>query len=168
MMELVVDSGTARSARTRFNLKSDLAAKTGTTQNNADGWFMAITPRIICGSWVGAQSPIVHFRSTALGQGAATALPITASWLRKVEQDRELPNMLGRSFPDHPEIELSLLCPSFIESRTENFFDQLFDGDRREKRRELRSQSEKASDSSDEKKKKGWVDRLMDKLSGDD
>ena len=58
MMEMVVDSGTARSVRSRYNVRTALAGKTGTTQNNADGWFMAVSPRVVCGAWVGAQSPL--------------------------------------------------------------------------------------------------------------
>ncbi|MFN2429962.1 MAG: transglycosylase domain-containing protein [Cryomorphaceae bacterium] len=171
MMELVVDSGTARSARTRFGIRGDLAGKTGTTQSNADGWFLAITPRVVCGSWVGAQSPTVRFRSTALGQGAATALPITAGWLKKVESDPAVPNILGRSFPENSaELEMDLYCPLYVESRTDAFFDNIFDGDKRKEKRELRKKAREEAreeDKDGEKEKDGWIKRLFKKLGKD-
>ncbi|MDH4298916.1 MAG: penicillin-binding protein, partial [Cyclobacteriaceae bacterium] len=68
----------------------DIAGKTGTTQANADGWFMAITPKLVIGCWVGADDPGIHFKTTADGQGAATALPIVAQLLQKVNKDHDL------------------------------------------------------------------------------
>ena len=169
MMELVVDSGTARSVRTRFNVRTALAGKTGTTQNNADGWFMAITPRVVCGSWVGAQSPVVRFRSTALGQGATTALPIVATWLKAVETNKELPNLLGRSFPQNSiDLDLDLYCPLFIVSKPGNFLENIFDSDRRKERKEIRQREKKQSENGEDDKKGGWMKRLIDKLKKDD
>lgn len=169
MLEMAVDSGTARSIRSRFGVRTSLAGKTGTTQNNADGWFMAIAPRVICGAWVGAQSPVVRFRSTSLGQGAATALPIVGTWLKNVETNKEVPNILGRSFPENSiDLELDLLCPIFIESKTENFIDNLFNNDRREERREIRNRdTDKPSKPKDNEKESGWMKRLIDKLKKD-
>src|SRR5690554_2421751 len=166
MLELVVDSGTARSIRSRFNVRTSLAGKTGTTQNNADGWFMAITPRIVCGSWVGAQSPVVRFRSTALGQGAATALPIVATWLKAVETNGAVPNILGRSFPQNSvDLDLDLYCPLFIETKAANFIENLFDSDRRKERREIRKREKGQKDENE--KKGGWMRRLIDNLKKD-
>jgi len=163
MLELVVDSGTARSARTRFGIRGDLAGKTGTTQSNADGWFLAVTPRVVCGTWVGGQSPVVRFRSTALGQGAATALPITAGWIKKVESDPALPNLLGRSFPQNSaQLEMDLFCPLYVESKTDAFFDDLFDAEKRKEKRELRKEAREEDKDDDEKD--GWIKRLFKKL----
>lgn len=164
MMELVVDSGTARRIRSTYGLKIPLAGKTGTTQNNADGWFMAISPDVICGAWVGGQSPVVRFRSTALGQGAATALPIVATWLKDVSTDREVRKMLGNDFPLlSGEALVDMDCPLFIESKTENLIDNLFDKDRREQRREVREEARKREqENSDDDG--GWFKNLIDKL----
>lgn len=170
MMEMVVDSGTARSVRTRFNVRTPLAGKTGTTQNNADGWFMAVSPRVVCGAWVGAQSPVVRFRSTALGQGAATALPIVATWLKNVESNGAVPNILGRSFPDNSvDLEIDLLCPLYIESKAENFLENLFNNDRRNEIREIKSKSDSQDSKTNEEDEEegGWIKKLFKKLGKD-
>ncbi len=172
MLEMVVDSGTARSVRSRFNVKTALGGKTGTTQDNADGWFMAVTPRVVCGAWVGAQSPVVRFRSTALGQGAATALPIVAAWIKAVESNSNVPNILGRTFPENSvDLDLDLYCPLYIESKTENFLEDLFNRDRKEDRREIRnrekqedSEGTESEESEDSEEEGGWIERLFDKL----
>ncbi|HET8963663.1 MAG TPA: transglycosylase domain-containing protein, partial [Chitinophagales bacterium] len=78
MLQYVVNYGTGNRLRREAygGLTGEVAGKTGTTQENTDGWFMGITPQLVCGTWVGADDPVVHFRSTALGQGANMALPI--------------------------------------------------------------------------------------------
>jgi len=63
------------------------AGKTGTTQNNTDGWFIGVTPDLVTGVWVGAQDPTVRFSSTAIGQGANTGLPIYGYYMKKVYAD---------------------------------------------------------------------------------
>ena len=68
----------------------DMGGKTGTTQDNTDGWFMGVTPQLVCGAWVGCEDAVISFRSTALGQGAATALPIYAIFMQKVFDDPSL------------------------------------------------------------------------------
>ncbi|MES1222602.1 MAG: transglycosylase domain-containing protein, partial [Bacteroidota bacterium] len=76
LMKGVCDFGTGTRLRFRYGLRNPIAGKTGTTQNNSDGWFMGITPDLVSGAWVGAEDRSVHFRSTDLGQGASMALPI--------------------------------------------------------------------------------------------
>ncbi len=88
MLEKVVDGGTG--SRLRRYVTVPVAAKTGTTQNNSDGWFMAITPDLVSGCWVGAEDRQVHFRSMALGQGASTALPIVGMFMKKIYNDEKL------------------------------------------------------------------------------
>ncbi|HTF22149.1 MAG TPA: transglycosylase domain-containing protein, partial [Chryseolinea sp.] len=87
MLRRVVNEGTGASLRTKFGLTNDIAGKTGTTQSNTDGWFIAITPRLVVGCWVGADDPRMHFRSTSLGQGAATALPVVGRFLQQMNDD---------------------------------------------------------------------------------
>ncbi len=167
MLETVVDSGTARSARTRFGVQTDLAGKTGTTQNNADGWFVAITPNVVCGAWVGGESPKIRFRSTALGQGAATALPIVAGWIRDAEKDSRVAKTIGKNFPEASyEIQLSLICPLYMSSQSDIFLDNLFNRDARKERRILREQAkeEQSKDPAKEEKEDRWMKRLLDKL----
>jgi penicillin-binding protein 1A len=97
MMKAVVDgscgSGTGvrlRGGRAYAGIPYPTAGKTGTTQNNTDGWFMGLTPDLVTGVWVGAQDPTVRFNSTALGQGANTGLPIYGYFMKKVYADSNI------------------------------------------------------------------------------
>lgn len=102
MLQGVVREGTASRLRWRYHIMNDVAGKTGTTQDNADGWFMAATPKLVMGTWVGAEDPRIHFRSTSLGQGANTALPIVAYFLEKVNQDSAYAAIAHATFPELP------------------------------------------------------------------
>lgn len=90
MLKGVVDGGTAGRLRFRYNLKGELAGKTGTTNNNSDAWFMGITPNLVSGCWVGAEDRDIHFDSMAMGQGATMALPIFALYMQRVYKDSQL------------------------------------------------------------------------------
>jgi penicillin-binding protein 1A len=87
LMKGVVESGTGIRLRYKYKLNNPIAGKTGTTDNNSDGWFMGLTPDLVTGVWVGAEDRSVHFRSTSLGQGANMALPIWAIFMKKVYAD---------------------------------------------------------------------------------
>ncbi len=90
MMRGVIDFGTGKRMRYRYNIKADIAGKTGTTNRQADAWFIGYTPQILAGAWVGANDMFLHFQSEYLGQGAAAALPIWALFYKKVAADRTL------------------------------------------------------------------------------
>lgn len=90
MLRAVVDQGTAGRVRYRYGLKGEMGGKTGTTQNNSDGWFMGITPRLVSGVWVGGEERDIHFDFTSEGQGANMALPIWAIFMKKVYGDPKL------------------------------------------------------------------------------
>lgn len=90
MMRGVIDFGTGKRMRYRYNIKADIAGKTGTTNRQADAWFIGYTPQILAGAWVGANDMFLHFQSEALGQGAAAALPIWALFYKKIEADKNL------------------------------------------------------------------------------
>ncbi len=90
LMKGVVEGGTATRLRGKYGLTMPIAGKTGTTQNNSDGWFMGLTPELVTGVWVGCEDRAAHFRSTALGQGANTALPIWGLFMKKVYSDNKL------------------------------------------------------------------------------
>jgi penicillin-binding protein 1A len=100
MLQTVVHEGTASRLRWRYGVYNDVAAKTGTTQSNADGWFIAMTPRLVMGSWVGADDPRIRFRDTQLGQGSSTALPIVAYFLRGINQDTSYREISEAKFPN--------------------------------------------------------------------
>jgi penicillin-binding protein 1A len=90
LMKGVVESGTGIRLRYKYGLNNPIAGKTGTTQNNSDGWFIGLTPDLVTGIWVGAEDRSVHFRSTNLGQGANMALPIWALYMKRVYGDSEI------------------------------------------------------------------------------
>ena len=100
----VVDNGTAGRLRYNYRFTGQLAGKTGTTQNNSDGWFIGFSPSLIAGVWVGGEDRAVHFDYTSDGQGASMALPIWAVFMRKVYSDP----MLGYS-----EAEKFKIPPTF-------------------------------------------------------
>ena len=90
MMRGVIDSGTGQRMRNRYHITAPMAGKTGTTNDNSDGWFVGYTPRLSYGAWVGGDEHDVHFASMAYGQGANSALPIAAYFLQKVFADNRL------------------------------------------------------------------------------
>lgn len=90
MLKGVVDGGTAGRLRRIYNLKGQMGAKTGTTNNNSDGWFMSFTPSLVAGCWVGGDEPSIHFDQMAYGQGASMALPIHGIFYQKVYADKDL------------------------------------------------------------------------------
>lgn len=90
MLRAVVDNGTGVRMRYRYGLTVPMGGKTGTTNNNSDGWFMCFTPSLVCGSWVGGEDRSIHFDNMAFGQGASMALPISALYMQKVMNDKEL------------------------------------------------------------------------------
>lgn len=88
----VVDGGTAnRLRRPPFNITAQMGGKTGTTNDNADGWFMGFTPNLVTGTWVGGEDRYIHFNNMAQGQGASMALPIYGKYMAKVYADPNLP-----------------------------------------------------------------------------
>jgi len=125
MLKRVVNEGTGSSLRVRYGLPNDIAGKTGTTQSNADGWFIGITPNLVIGAWVGADDPRLHFKSTVLGQGSATALPIVAKLLQHANKDKSLQDITKSTFqPISQELLDKLDCDLARSDR--NFFQRLF------------------------------------------
>ena len=90
MMRSVVDGGTGGRIRRNYGLMMPMGGKTGTTQNNSDGWFMGYTPSLVSGVWVGGEDRSIHFDNIGEGQGASMALPIWALYMKKVLNDSSL------------------------------------------------------------------------------
>ena len=88
MLRQVARRGTGASLRSRYGVQSDVAGKTGTTQDQADGWFVGFTDDLVVGAWVGAAYPTIRWKSLREGQGARTALPIVGRFLRAYEKER--------------------------------------------------------------------------------
>jgi penicillin-binding protein 1A len=98
MMKGTVNEGTAQRLRWKYGLTNDIAGKTGTTQDNKDGWFVALTPRLLTVTWVGSDDHRIGFRSTAMGQGANSALPIYALFQQKMNSSDELRSIASARF----------------------------------------------------------------------
>lgn len=90
MLSAVIDAGTGIRIRYKYNLKMPAGGKTGTTQNNSDGWFIGFTPSLVSGVWAGFEDRSINFSSMADGQGANMALPIWALYMQKVLSDPDL------------------------------------------------------------------------------
>ncbi|MCM1176601.1 MAG: transglycosylase domain-containing protein [Clostridium sp.] len=90
LMQGVINSGTGVRLRTKYGLKGEIAGKTGTTNDQADGWFMGYTPSLMAGVWVGAEDRQIHFESLALGGGSNMALPIWGLFMKKIVKDGTL------------------------------------------------------------------------------
>ncbi len=113
MLEGVVNRGTARRLR-GSGFSGDIAAKTGTTNNNSDAWFVGCVPRLVTAVWVGGEDRDIHFDNTSIGQGAASALPVWAIYMKKVYADEALGYSQKEKFeipeviPDGPEQMLTV------------------------------------------------------------
>ena len=103
LMRYMLQGGLQESGGTSQNLWSfdlfknhnEMGAKTGTTSNNSDGWFVGVSNNLVVGAWVGGDDRSIHFRSTDLGEGAKTALPLVGRFLEKVYADPKFKNLQG-------------------------------------------------------------------------
>ena len=102
LLQGVVDGGTGSRLRFKYNVNAQMGGKTGTTNRNSDAWFMAVTPDLVSGMWVGGEDRDIHFDSMAMGQGATMALPIYAYYIKKVYANEALPYKADAIF-DMPE-----------------------------------------------------------------
>lgn len=107
MLRNVVDYGTGSRIRNRYGITSEMGGKTGTTQDNTDGWFMGFTPQIVGGCWVGGDDRIIRFKSMFYGQGASMALPIWAYFIKSCYADKSLDISPNAHFPQ-PEGEMTI------------------------------------------------------------
>ncbi len=114
MLRNVVNHGTAARLRYKYGINTDVAGKTGTTQDYADGWFVGFTPDIIAGAWVGAEYPMVHFRNR-YGQGANTALPVWAGFFNRLYRDKKFKSLKNSWFDIDDSIPEMLKCQDYIE-----------------------------------------------------
>ena len=110
LMQGVVNSGTGVRLRAKYGLKGEIAGKTGTTNDQSDGWFIGYTPSLTAGVWVGAEDRQVHFESLSLGGGSNMALPIWGLFMQKVMKDGSLGIHETDRFVAPPGIALNLDC----------------------------------------------------------
>jgi len=111
LLQGVVKYGTGIRLKYKYGFDNPIAGKTGTTQNQSDGWFMGITPDLVSGVWVGCEDRSAHFRTLALGQGANTALPIWALYMEQVYADPSLHIVKDKDFdPPKKPLEVDFDC----------------------------------------------------------
>ena len=130
LMRGVVDEGSGGRLRWKpeyGGFRGQIAAKTGTTQNQSDGWFLGITPQLVNGSWTGAELRSIHFEDLQSGQGASMALPIWGYYMRKVYADHSLPYNDTTEFDRPANFSINIDCndPESIEQsldKSEDFF----------------------------------------------
>lgn len=119
LMKGVVDSGTGARLRYKYGIQSTIAGKTGTTDNNSDGWFIGINPKLATAVWVGGELRSIHFRSTALGQGASMALPVYGLFMQKCEKNPKL-NFYKGDFDRPPSLEIDMDCSNYVQEVQHN------------------------------------------------
>ncbi|SHF07100.1 penicillin-binding protein 1A [Mariniphaga anaerophila] len=143
MMETAINEGTGTKIRSSYRIHGDFAGKTGTTQNNSDGWFVGLTPNLVTGCWTGAEDPGVHFRTTTYGQGAFAALPIVGKFFNKLYNDPRYKKLQAARFPNlDQELLADLNIPRYKEileiEKPDNLLDRIFTGkSKEEKLREI-------------------------------
>ncbi len=124
MMKATVNEGTAQRLRYKYGLENDIAGKTGTTQDNKDGWFVGITPNLVSVTWAGADDHRIGFPTTSIGQGANSALPAFALLMQKMNKDPYFNDITAARFaPPSATVQMMLNCEP---EKRDNFFERLF------------------------------------------
>lgn len=148
MLQAVVNNGTAKTLRSVYGLKGDLAGKTGTTQAQADGWYIGYNSNLVAGAWVGADDMRVHFNSLTLGQGASMALPIYGKFIYKLSKNKNF-NHYTNARISSPSIDIlaELDIPHYLP-KNDNIFNKIFgvqasDRDKLMKRKERKDKRKK-------------------------
>ncbi|MGO3690622.1 MAG: transglycosylase domain-containing protein [Psychroflexus halocasei] len=141
MLQNVVKAGTGRAITYTYGLRQAIAGKTGTTQDNKDGWFVGVTPHYINVNWVGHNNQKIGFKTTRLGQGAVSALPIFAKSYAEMINNSEYNAMTRAKFKGLDQSILkSLACE---DTKRDGFFKRLFSNKKDEKEFESKREEEK-------------------------
>ncbi|MDD3686228.1 MAG: transglycosylase domain-containing protein [Bacteroidales bacterium] len=125
LMKGVVNEGTGSRLRSVYKINSELAGKTGTTNNHSDGWFIGYTPELVNGAWVGGEVRSIRFRYITLGQGAALALPIWGLYMQKVLDDPKLPYSRDAHFERPSNLSVEIDCAEYDRSNQNNDFNHM-------------------------------------------
>ena len=126
MLRAVINEGTGGRIRRLYNITADMGGKTGTTNNNSDGWFMGFTPHLVSGCWVGGEERDIHFDRMADGQGASMALPIWGIYMNKVYADKTLGYSQEEKFDIPDEFDPCKDKVSELEEENTSRLDDLF------------------------------------------
>jgi penicillin-binding protein 1A len=118
MLKGVIDEGTGYRLRRDYHIMNPIGGKTGTTNDNSDGWFIGITPQLVTGIWTGCEDRDIHFRSTRLGEGANTALPIFAGYMKRVYANTALGIKKNVDFvPPKSGVSITLDCGAYSQQQ---------------------------------------------------
>lgn len=162
MLETAVNSGTGAGLRTRHGVTVPIAGKTGTSQDNSDAWFVAYTPGLVVGTWVGAMDPSVHFRGSA-GTGGQLALPIVGRVLRDVQRDAGMKGRYLLPFSWVEEFPVDLDCPA-QRAENDSFFQRLFNpSDGANTPREEPKKREREAPTPEQQERKNLLERIFGK-----
>ncbi|RZL15429.1 MAG: penicillin-binding protein, partial [Pedobacter sp.] len=115
MLQGVVKEGTGKRLSWKYGINTPIGGKTGTTQNNSDGWFMGITPNLVAGVWTGCEDRAFHFINTYQGEGANTALPIFAGFMKRVYANPALKISKGDFEPPRNGTQIVTDCGQYIQ-----------------------------------------------------
>ena len=141
-----------------------MGGKTGTTQSYADGWFIGISPQLVAGAWVGADDPGIRFRSSSLGQGASTALPVYALFWQQVNKDSTFSSFTNAKCNLDREVSNLMACEPYQEPMDMGLFDKIFGGrsseDNDKPDRNGRGNNRRNKEDNN-KKKKGLLDKIF-------
>jgi penicillin-binding protein 1A len=117
MLRGVVNRGTAASLRSQYGIYSDIAGKTGTTQNYSDGWFIGFTPDLVAGVWVGGDIQNIRFREMSYGQGAFAAMPVWAEFIKHTYDDDRWGYLQHKVFDISDSTRSMLECDDYRETK---------------------------------------------------
>ena len=121
----VIKQGTGMRIRAKYQLKNEIAGKTGTTNNHSDGWFMGLTPNLVSGTWTGGEERSIHFDNLKIGQGSNMALPIWALYMQKIYADTSLGISPDDKFEVPDNFNIQTTCDEDVtESSQENSYDE--------------------------------------------
>lgn len=119
LMRNVISQGTGRKLRYMYDMTNEIIGKTGTTQNQSDGWFIGLTPDLIAGAWVGCEDRFVRFRTIRYGQGATLALPIWGKFFQQVMADSTIQIDFTKKF-EKPEGDLGIELDCYTSNQSDN------------------------------------------------
>lgn len=124
MIELlrnVVDIGTARRLRKEpYEFTNDIIGKTGTTQDNADGWFMGITPNLVCGTWIGGDDKVITIKNTDIWSGASLGIPVFGEFMKFIYEDDSLDVKYTDAFEAPPGYKSNAICEDDLKALNPN------------------------------------------------
>ncbi|MHA4893388.1 transglycosylase domain-containing protein [Pedobacter sp. PWIIR3] len=124
MLRGVVTNGTGWRLAGKYGIRTPIGGKTGTTQNNSDGWFMGISPQLVAGVWTGCEDRAFHFTSTAQGDGATTALPIFAGFMKRVYANPKLKISKADFEPPKNGVSITFDCNQYQQQEQKTELDE--------------------------------------------